>query len=421
MFEIMKKAFDIGGYDQLEVYAEKEETIDCQVAKDEIENVKTDNLRGIGIRALVDNKIGFAYTTDPESVKDAAEKAVKLSRLSQNPIISFPVKSDFPDIGGVFHKEVAETTEEQLIESTEKAISRGDASFSEGSTSRVIGDSYIMNSSGLEGHRKSTYFSSFFSANRNQQSKYWFETTRGKHNPVDTAEKALDLLDRSSNPVELDDKGERTVVLTPYAQYQIFSGILYPAFSAERVQRGKSPFQDKKGEKVASESLNIVDEGLREEGVNSRSFDREGTPSKNTDLIQDGVLENYLYDLKRAEKEGLESTGNASGGYSSTPSISPTNMVLKGEEGSEDEVKDAIIIQDVAGVHTANKTSGDFSLNITTGFEVSEGEERPIEGGLFVGNIFELLKNHKFFYGDYKSTVSLVTKNAVFRDQKIVV
>ncbi len=421
MFESMEKAFDIGGYDQLEVYAEKEESIDCQVSKDEIENVTTENLKGIGIRALVDNKVGFSYTTNPDSIKDAAEKAVQLSRLSQTPIISFPLKSSFPQVEGVFNQDVAETTEKELIALTEKAISRGEAIFSEGSTSRVIGNSYIMNSSGLKGQRKSTYFSSFFSANKDGRSKYFFRTSRDKHNPTGTAEEALELLHRSSNPKKLEKGGERTIVLTPYAQYQIFSGILYPAFSAERVQRGKSPFHNKKGEKIASDSIHIMDQGLRKGGVNSRSFDREGTPSKNTELVKDGVLDGYLYDVKRAERESVESTGNASGGYRSLPHINPTNMVLEGEEGKKDELNDAIIIQDVAGVHTANKTSGDFSLNITTGFELSKGEERAIESGMFVGNIFELLENHKFFYGPEKSNVSLVTKKAVFQNQKIVV
>ncbi|MDY6789227.1 MAG: TldD/PmbA family protein [Candidatus Nanohaloarchaea archaeon] len=420
MIEKMRKALEAKGYDQIEVYAEEEKAIDCQVSKDRIDNVETENLRGVGIRALVDNKVGFSYTTDPEDIRRAAEKAIKLAKLSQTKIISLPVSEEFPGVKDIFDKDTAETSEEEITESTKNAISTDRASISEGSVSRVVGKSYILNSCGIESSQRSTYFATYFSANKDGQSKYRFHTRRSKYDPKYTVKKAVDLLEDSLNPQKIEG-GKKEVVLTPNAQYQIFSGILYPAFNAERVQRGKSPFQNQLEEQVASESMDITDQGTLDGGVNTRRFDREGTASRDTSLIKDGILKNYLYDIKRAEKDSVKSTGNATGGYSSPPKIQPTNMVLKGEKGSKEEIDEAIIIDSVAGVHTANKTSGDFSLNITTGFKLEEGEKTPIEGGLFVSNIFDLLKNHKFFYGDRSEVVSLVTRNAVFRDQKIVV
>ena len=42
----------------------------------------------------------------------------------------------------------------------------------------------------------------------------------------------------------------------------------------------------------------------------SFSFDDEGWPSQRTMLFTDGVLQGYLYDRIRAERDGVPSSGN---------------------------------------------------------------------------------------------------------------
>ncbi|MDY6778606.1 MAG: TldD/PmbA family protein [Candidatus Nanohaloarchaea archaeon] len=419
MFDAMQKAFDVTGYDQLEVYAEREKAIECSVLQDRVDSVESETSHGIGVRALVDNKVGFSYTTDPERVQEAAQRAVKLARLSQFETISFPVQDTFPEVEGVHDRETAALDQEDITAMTRDAIDTDSARFTGGKTSRVVGETYVMNSTGLQHSQEETYFVSYLTANRDGRSKYWFETSRSVMQVSDIASKAIDVLDRYGETTTVDSEAV-DVVLTPQAQYQIFSGLLYPAFNADRVQRGKSALADEQGNTVAADHVTIRDDGLKQGGINTRPFDREGTPAQETALINEGVLEQVLYDVQRAEKDSVSSTGNASGGYSSFPSISPTNMVVEMEEEDEDALDDAVVIYDVAGVHTANETSGDFSLDITTGFYREGGEEKAIENGLFVGNIFDLLENASFMYGEPRMVDSLTSRPAVFTDQRVV-
>lgn len=420
MFDELKRAFDTTGYDQLEVYAEEEQSVSCGVSKGSIDSVESETSRGIGVRALVDSTVGFAYTNDPANVVDAAERAIRLARLSQFRTISFPIDDSFPDVGGIYDSETAELPEDTLVERTKGALTTGDAVFSEGKVSRVGGSTYLMNSSGIEASYDASFFVTYLSANRDGRSKHWFDAARSMFDPASTAQKAVDLLDETSDPVSIE-KGDRDIVLSPYAQYQIFSGILYPAFDADRVQRGKSPLEDREGDVVASESLSLYDDGRKDDGINTRPFDREGTPTRRTSLIEDGVLEGFLYDVQRAEKEGIESTGNATGGYSNMPHIQPTNVIVDGEDGDRSSLEEGTVyIHDVAGVHTANTTSGDFSLNITTGFVFEDGEKTPIKSGMFTGNIFDLLESYRFSYGEARMVDSLTSRKAVFADQSVI-
>jgi PmbA protein len=418
MFDRIDEAFEVEGYDQLEVYAEEQETIECTVANNTVDSVETEEAQGVGVRALVDNKVGFSFTTDPDRVKDAANRAINLARLSQFKMMSFPVKDDFKDAKGVFDTAVEKTTEEELADEVGRAIDR-DVLFSGGEASRVVGTSYLKNSSGIEISQRGSYFAAYFTANRDNRSKFWFDASRSRFDASQVASKAQDVLERSMETVRVKED-KRTVVLMPYAQYQILSGLLYPAINADRVQREKSPLAGRHGERVMSETLTLEDDGLVEGGINTRPFDREGVPSGTTTVVADGTLENYLYDVQRAEKEGVESTGNATGGYRNMPSIQPRNMIVDAERGEKEELDEAVIIYDLSGVHTANETSGDYSLNITTGFQLEDGVEKAINGGMLVGNLFDLLENHVFSYGDSRRVDSLASRPAVFEEQKVV-
>lgn len=418
-FDTLDDAFECSGYDQLEVYAETEKTIEATVADGQLDSVQSDTSQGVGIRALVDNTVGFAYTTDPERIMDTAKRAIELARLSQFEQISFPVGGDYPSIPGVFDEETAQVTQSDIAERLQQAVNAHDVSFPEGQVARTTGTSFVRTSSGMECKQDETYFVSYLSANKQGRSKYWFDAARSQFDVTDIADKAVDLV-QTYDDTEQVEEGSYDIVLTPFAQYQIFSGILYPAFNADRVQRCQSYYEGKKGENVASETLSVVDDGKKDAGVRSHPFDREGTPTQRTTLIEEGELVNFLYDIQRAEKDAVKSTGNASGGYKSFPSIQPSNIIMEGQEGSLTSPGETIVIHSVSGVHTANETSGDFSLNLDTAYRGVGDEKIGLQGGLFVGNVFNLLESFEFFFGEERTIDSLTTRPAVFRDQKLV-
>jgi len=87
----------------------------------------------------------------------------------------------------------------------------------------------------------------------------------------------------------------------------VFSSML----SSESVQKGKSLLKDRRGTKVVSDRLDIIDDGLLEHGPGTRAVDDEGVPVRRNVLIKSGVLEGFMYNSYTAKKEGVKSTGNA--------------------------------------------------------------------------------------------------------------
>lgn len=419
MRDRIEEAFEVDGYDQLEVFAERRHSSEVSVAEGEIEAQESEDSRGIGVRALRDGTVGFAYTTRPDRIRRTAERAVDLARLSQFRTISFPIGSDdtgYPEELGEIRADRVENMEQpELTEMVSDALE--ETYFSSGGYTATAGRTWLVNSNGVDRSVAETLTSGYLTATEEGLSRYWFDAARDVLDPRDIAAKAHDLLERSRDPTTIE-AGEYDVVLTPYAQYQLFDQLLFPAFDADRVQRGKSVLEDRMDEQVAAETFSLVDDGTLEGGLRTRGFDREGTPHQRTPLIDDGQLLSFLYDVQRAEKKGIASTGNASGGYSETPHIEPTNMVVEGETGQRPD--DCVRIHSFAGVHTAEPTSGDFTLNVTTGFRRDQEGERAVEQAMLSSNIFDLLESFSHMYGDRRTIDSLTTRSAVFRDLEIV-
>jgi PmbA protein len=134
-------------------------------------------------------------------------------------------------------------------------------------------------------------------------------------------------------------------------------------------------------------------------GIRTGMFDAEGVPHQKTPVIEKGVLKNFLFDSYTANKQGKESTGNASrAGYLSTPNIEATNFRIKpGAKSPEEllnEVDDGLMVSYLQGAHSSNPVSGEFSVVATPAWKIHKGKiEHASRGVMLAGNIFELLKN----------------------------
>ena len=189
------------------------------------------------------------------------------------------------------------------------------------------------------------------------------------------------------------------VIFTQFALQDLLYYTLINAIKADSVEREQSPFKDKLGTKVGSEAVTIHDDGLLSGGLRTGIFDGEGVPHQKTPVIEKGILKNFLYDNYTANKQGRQSTGNASrAGYLSTPSIEATNFhILPGTKSAEDllgEVDDGLLVSYLQGAHSSNPVSGEFSVVATPAWRIRKGKiEHATRGVMLAGNIFELLKN----------------------------
>jgi len=192
------------------------------------------------------------------------------------------------------------------------------------------------------------------------------------------------------------DSGCYRVLLKPYAMCDLlsaFSGM----FSADAAQKGLSLLAGKEGETVASEIVTLWDDPF--DPVAPRAFDGEGTPCIKKAVIERGVLNTLLHNLKTAKKAGKESTGNASRrSAASSVSIAPTVFrVEAGELGYEDLLKtlgSGLVISELEGIHAGvDPVSGDFSLK-AVGFLVENGAVvRPVSNITIAGNFVSMMKD----------------------------
>ncbi|HAC62094.1 MAG TPA: hypothetical protein DCF68_00805, partial [Cyanothece sp. UBA12306] len=77
-----------------------------------------------------------------------------------------------------------------------------------------------------------------------------------------------------------------------------------------QIEHKTTPFIDKKGEKIAHESLTAWDEGLSDNAFGTVDMDDEGMPTQRTLLIENGILKNFLSDRTGSVRTGHPRTGS---------------------------------------------------------------------------------------------------------------
>lgn len=112
--------------------------------------------------------------------------------------------------------------------------------------------------------------------------------------------------------------------------------------------------------------------------------------------------------------------------FKSPPATAARNVTIRGYmEKDRDkmigEMERGIVVCDVLGAHTANRVSGDFSVNSSQLFLVENGEMvRPISAAMLSGNALELLSKINCVGTDIKKmSGGMGTASAAFPSLRI--
>lgn len=166
---------------------------------------------------------------------------------------------------------------------------------------------------------------------------------------------------------------------------------------ADFVVIGGSPLTGKIGQKLGTEIITIIDEGLPEKGGYNIYFDDEGVPCKRVEILKKGTLNYYLHSRMTAKALKMNPTGNArSQDYSFEPIVRMRNTYFdagdwKPEEALS-ELKQGIYAIDTTGGQV--EETGTFLFKAVRGYWVENGELKyPLRDVALTGNILELLKN----------------------------
>lgn len=210
------------------------------------------------------------------------------------------------------------------------------------------------------------------------------------------------------------------VIFSPMAFSNIVSRLANFA-SAFAVETGYSFLQDKIGKRVANENLTVVDSGIAMDGVFSRKFDDEGVATRETKIIENGILKNYLHNSATARKFGTQTTGNAG-------IIEPTpwnTIVEPGDAGVDEMIEDmkhGIIITNLWYTRFHNYRKGIFSSVVRDGaFYVKNGKILHGVKGLRINDEMErLLKNVEMVGKEIKQIYWWEVGNPVFSTHVMV-
>ena len=369
---------------------------------------------GVGVRIVMNKALGFSYTNvldDKTSVEATVLKALNSAKASRpdSSWSGFPAKKSFASAENTYDPEIVNLSAEDLVklasEMIDAAQEKDKRAFPiEGGVGAAYSSCAVANSNGVAGFDRGTYVECSLATIATEGKEvtpvcFEFGAERKYEIDPDWVGGEAARLAVSALKAKRTETRRTSVIFTQFALQELLHFTLINAVKADYVQRNQSALKGKIGEKVASDIVNVHDDGLLSGGLRTASFDGEGVPQQKTVVVEKGVLRNFLYDNYAAKKEGKESTGNAVRmGYMSTPSLGATNFhILPGAKMPDqlvNEVDEGLIVYYLQGAHSSNPASGEFSVVATPAWAIKHGEiAYATKGAMIAGNIFDVLAN----------------------------
>jgi PmbA protein len=380
----------------------KDDAIDVVTARGE---------RGLGVRVLDGQRIGFAHTSDLalpgiEACVDQARRMATITEPDEDiRIAAAPLEMVDLDIyqPGLEDRPLADRGAIALaVEHAARSADPRITHFRKTSYSDAEVTTVIATTQGVRASYRESFCGAMTSAvatqNGERQIGYHGEGARrlAELDPASigarAAQRAIEKLGAKPFPTQ-----KLPVVLDPWMAMSLL-GAISPLFSADNVLKGRSLFAGKVGARVANERVTIVDDARRKGGLRSAPFDGEGVATTTRTLIERGVLRGYLVNLKTARKLSTAPTGNARrGSYASPSRIGPSNFYI--EAGADDPaaavraLDRALAVTSLLNLHTIDPVSGEFSLGATGTFLERGTPQYPVQGITIAGNLTHLLSS----------------------------
>jgi PmbA protein len=394
----------------VEAYAEESRRTEASALRGEVEGLELAESRGVGVRVVRDDRLGYAWAADPDA--DAVREIV--GRARENAALAgadehnvLPDPAPWEPLPALFREASAQVPPEAktklALDLEARSISRDPrvTKVDEAQVGDAVSRVAIASTAGIEAEYARTdawCLAVTLAVDGDEtQTGFSFRIARG-----------LDELEWEDVADEAVERGARMlgaakpptarvpVILDPFAAMS-FLGVLAGALSADAVQKGRSLFANLLGEQVGSDLFTLVDDGTTVEGPGAAPFDDEGVPSGRTELFTKGVLNGFLHNAYTAHKGGTVSTGNGKRGYRTAPGVGTSNFYLDAGMSSREELlhraEGGVLIQEVSGVHSgANPISGEFSVG-ATGLRIAGGEVgEPLREMTVASTLPEMLK-----------------------------
>jgi len=378
LYDIAERAIQIAkssGADDCRVAVGGERFVEIGYRDRKPENIKEASTRGLRVEIFVNKRYSSQTTSDlrPDSLKAFIANAVASTKLlAEDPFRTLPDLKYYQGRAAVDLKQYDPDYENVTPESRHSFVKAIEESCLARGGDRVISveasayDSHeerlLMTSNGFEGYQEATVFYGGGQMTAKDESdrrpaEYGVAVAMNRKalpNPeeigAEAAVRTLSLLGAKKIKTET-----LPVIIENRVVGRVGDGFIQ-AMLGRSIQQKQSFLADKKGQKVGSGVMTIIDDPLIPGAMGSGLFDNEGMTARRRVMIDAGVLKEFYVDWYYSRKLGWEPTTG-----------SPTNLIVPpGKRSVKEIMKDlgrGIFITGFIGGNS-NSTTGDASIGI---------------------------------------------------------
>ncbi|AIL65544.1 Zn-dependent protease [Rickettsiales bacterium Ac37b] len=403
--ESLKKGADIA-----EVIQSSSQSLSVSTRLAKRENVKNAESQAIGLRVIIDGKQSLVATNDfnKDSLHNLISKAILMAKsVPEDPYIDIantPVpKSELLDLQLYDDTlmdlstltDLAKQTEEEALNVNGITNSNG-AKATYGINSFIISNSIHNEIYSYITSLNSISVSIVAGTGTDMQTDYYYSMARfagDLESPHSIGTKAANLALKKLFPKKIITNNI-PVVFAPRVASSILSDFI-KSINGYTIAKGASFLKDKLHTPIFSSAINITDDPWRTKGIYSTPFDDECVKNPSLNLVQDGILTNWLLDLSSAKKLGLQSNGRAQRSFSSVPMPGSTNVFFHpGISSPQDlisNIKYGFYVTDLFSTDL-NLVTGDYSRG-AAGFAIENGViTYPVNEVTIASNLLSMFK-----------------------------
>jgi PmbA protein len=401
MESILERAKKVA--EEAEVFSVSHRETEALFEANRLKIVQTKESKGMALRLIKKGRIGFAASTKPPFTELVA-MALEMAPFGAAAFFEFPTAESYPQIE-VYDPKAKAVSEEKMVEIGQSLIdelrSHTPELISEAAVTKSVASIELLNSRGGSAvYRKSAFSIGIEGVLIRGTDMLFVGDGESSCHPISNIEAVAKSSKRQlewAKEIAPAPSGRLPVIFTPHG---VASALIMPlmlAFNGKTVLRGASPLGDKKGKLMLDPKLSIWDDATIDFRPQSRLCDDEGMPSQRTPLIENGVVQNFLYDLQTAGLAGTKSTGSASRTLGSLPSPAVSALVIgEGETEFKDmvaDMKQGLVVEQLMGASQGNILGGEFSGNVLLGYKVENGKiVGRVKNTMVSGNVYQVLK-----------------------------
>ena len=359
----------------------------------DVESLSSAEAQGVGVRVVVDGRLGFAWagTLDDEVLAETLAEArdnAAFATPDEHVALAEPdgvAPVDLDLWSDALAEQPAEAKVALALE-LERAVRTADPRISGIESAEYVdflAGSAIVSTTGVRGATREAgaYLAAYALAAEGGETQTGFGFSLARQpsglDPARVAEDAARRATRLLGAVK-PPSGHLTVVLDPWVTAQLL-GIVGHTLDGESVHKGRSPFADRLGEEIGSPLLTLVDDPTDPEAFTATAVDGEGLATRRNVLVDQGRLALFLQDATSGRRAGTGSTGSAvRGGVKHSPGVGCQALSLLPGTATQSEliagVDDGVLVVDVSGLHSGvNPVSGDLSTG-AEGIRIRDGQ-----------------------------------------------